>query len=396
MTWHRTHDSKLSLGVSNLITLSMRNRSKREAVFQMRDATPPLLVPRGNRRDGRCGPGEDWSIQYRVWPLHRGEYRLGPVTARFRGPLGLAFRQRKWELAEDVKVYPNLLAVRSYETLVRRGQLEEIGVKSARRFGTGTEFEQLRDYTSDDGFRAINWKATARTGHLISTDYRTERSQNVLLVLDAGRVMSTPIPLKMGFEFEAGRAPAALTRFDYAVNAALLLSFVAQQSGDRVGLLAFGEGISRYLPPKPGRTGFSQIVEGLHALEPQPVEPDYRLGLGYLTRRQGPRSLVILFTDIMESDASGMMTSALLQLARRHLCLTVTLRDPDLEGMAKTIPNNSTEVYRRAVATMVMADRQKALQTLRDRGVLTLDVGADAVSAEAVNRYLEVKARRLL
>src|SRR5579884_1822879 len=113
LTWSRTHDAKLSLGVANVINLSMRNESGRRVIFDMRDATPPLLVPAGNRRHSSCEPLDRWRHHYRVWPVHRGEYELGPLTVRYRGPLGLASRQRSWNRPDQATVYPNLLAVRS-------------------------------------------------------------------------------------------------------------------------------------------------------------------------------------------------------------------------------------------------------------------------------------------
>ena len=235
LDWQRVHDAKLSLGVDNMISLTVTNTSRWNAILRVRDVTAPLLIPSGNRADGQCAPRGQWNFQYRVLPVHRGEYMLGPIAARCRGPLGLGWRERRWSLIERVKVYPNLLAVQSYESLARRGRLEEIGLKVARRFGGGTEFEQLRDYTPDDEYRRINWKATARRHRIVSVDYRTERSQNVFLLLDSGRLMSTPIPIELPGRSAAKRVSSpALTRFDYAVNASLLIAFVAQQAGDRL------------------------------------------------------------------------------------------------------------------------------------------------------------------
>jgi uncharacterized protein (DUF58 family) len=397
LQWTRTHDQKLSLGVDNVISLTLANMSQRNAVIRVRDVTPRLLIPNGNEAFGRCPPRGTWSFNYRLLPIHRGEYRIGPVAARLRGPLGLAWRQRIWPLGEGVKVYPNLLAVRSYESLARRGLLQEIGLKTVRRYGGGTEFEQLRDYTPDDEFRRINWNATARRHRVISVDYRTERSQNVFLLLDSGRMMSTPIPLNPPLASRGHTTtPPAMTRFDHAVNAGLLLAFVAQQAGDRVGLLSFSDRIVRYLPPRPGRRGFLHVTEALHDLEAARIEPDFGLGLRYLAARHAQRSLVILFTDLMQPESAAELIPPLQFLARRHVVLAVTLRDPDLERLAKLDPNDTTSIYQRAVAQSVLDDRAGVLRELRERGALTLDVAADKISAAAVNKYLEIKARHLL
>jgi uncharacterized protein (DUF58 family) len=394
LQWRREHDAKLYLGAWNRILLHLENRSGRPATFRLRDVTPPVFRVDGSEASGSCRPGSSTTIDYRVMPMHRGAYRLGPLAVRLLGPLGLSWRQRRWPAAEPVKVYPNLLAIRSYESLARRGHLQEIGVRNARRFGGGTEFDQLRDYGPDDDYRRINWKATARTGRVISTVYRTERAQNVVLVLDAGRLMTTPVRPE-GVIAGAGPRPA-LTRFDHAVNAALLLSFVAQQTGDRTGLLCFGDQIIRYLPPRPGRRSFLSITHAIHDIEPELNEPDYGMALRYLAARNTQRSLVVLFTDVTEPEAASPLIQGVQYLARRHLCLVVTMRDPDLERLATVPPTETKHVYERAVARTVLDNRERTLRLLRDRGVLSLDAIADKISAEAVNRYLEIKARHLL
>lgn len=415
LAWRRDHDSKLYLGAWNTIKLSLVNRSVRPARFRVRDATPALFRTEGNVVRGVCKPRDRDVVEYRVMPIHRGDYRFGPLTARLLGPLGLVWRQRAWPLAGDVKVYPNLLAIRSYESLARRGQLQEMGLRTVRRFGGGTEFDQLRDYTRDDEYRRINWKATARAGHLVSADFRTERAQNVFLVLDAGRLMTAPVPIDStapgnsaephgraeALHYRPGVAhgavnPPALTRFDHAVNAAVLLAFVAQQTGDRIGLVCFGEQIIRYLAPRPGRRSFLTVTHAIHDVQPEPVEPDYGFALRYLAARQRQRSLVVLFTDVTEAEAALTLIHPVHYLARRHLCLVVTLRDPELERMYNLIPTESKSLYERAVAGTVLEERSRILQLLRQRGVLTLDVVADKLSAGVLNRYLEIKGRSLL
>lgn len=395
LTWDRQHEEKLYLGAWNPVSVTLTNRSHRPAHFRLRDVIPSRMIPDGNRREDFCGQAQSYRMEYRVLPLHRGDYLFGPLVARLRGPLGLAWRQRTWALPGPVTVYPNLLPIRSYESLARRGQLQEIGIRNARRYGGGTEFEQLRQYSPDDEYRRISWKATARMGRLISVDYRTERAQNVLLVLDAGRLMTTPVRLKGIEQEQPTRTPPALTRFDHSLNAALLLSFVAQQTGDRVGVMCFSDRIVRYLPPRGGRRTFLNITHALHDVEPDPIESDYRLGLHYLAARNHQRSLVVLFTDVVESDASTLIRPAQ-YLSGRHVFLVVAMRDPDLDDLATRPPEDSRSVYERAIAQSLVGEREQTLRRLSDGGVLTLDQPADKISTAVVNRYLEIKARHVL
>lgn len=391
LQWSREHDPKLSLGAWNVVTLRVRNRSSRPVHLRARDVVPTWILPQGNTGEGMCPAGGAWELRYRVFPLHRGDYVLGPVAARCLGPLGLASRQRTVRLEDEVKVYPNLLALRSYEALVRRDRLQAIGLRNSRRWGDGTEFERLRDYTPDDEYRRVNWKATAKRGAPIVVDYQVERSQNVILALDTGRLMSTRLPLTL--RHDAPEGVPALTRLDHAVNTSLLLAYVTQEYGDRTGLLAFSDSVSRYLHPRAGRQQFLAVTEALYNLESSVTETDYGDTLDYLAFRNPRRSLIVIFTDIADRDSAAVLVQHVTHLARRHLPLVVTLQDPAIRALAQAPPTDSDAVYARAVARKLLDDRETVLLELQQRGVLTLDVSAEKVSSSVINRYLEVKAR---
>jgi len=403
LTWSRQHQPKLSLGAWNEVLLELCNHAGRSVTFQVRDAVPSLLQARQEAGEGSCQAGATWRLTYRVFPIQRGEYGFGPLTVRYLGPLRLAWRQRTLHFDDQVSVYPNVSAIRRYEGLVRRGLQQEIGLRSSRRWGAGTEFDRLREYAPDDEYRRINWKATARRHSPVVVDYRTEQSQNVIVALDAGRLMSTRLPLvsDLSSEEQHGSRPElvearALSRLDYSVNAALLLAYVSQKYGDRVGLLAFTDRVIRFLPPRSGKRQYLAILEALHDLKPEPVEADYAVALGYLASRASRRSLIVLFTDIVEADSARPLVSSVSLLARRHLPLTVTLRDPAIEHMASAPVVDSRSVYERGVAQALLSDREELLLRLRQRGALTLDVPADRLSLSLLNRYLQVKARSQL
>jgi uncharacterized protein (DUF58 family) len=401
LVWERRHDAKLSLGADNPVVLAMRNRSPRPARFRWRDAVPPLLVARGESGTGECAPGGEWTARYTLFPVHRGDYEFGPLSARYLGPLGLAWKQSSRRLPDAVKVYPNLLAVRRYEALVRSGHLEQMGLRRARRLGAGTEFDRLREYTPDDEYRRINWTATARRHSPVAVEYQTERSQNIMLLVDAGRLMSTQVPYEGELDAAAGendsdRGPQsvvpALTRLDHAVNSALLLAYVSQSQGDRVGLMAFSDRVLRFVKPGPGRRQFLTLTEVLYNVQPDGTEADYGDALAYLSAQRARRSLVVIFTDIAHAAAAESLVHHLAYLARRHLPLVVTMRDPAVERLAIQPITTSQSVYERAVARSLLDSREETLSKLRRQGALTLDVPADQLSASVINRYLEIKA----
>jgi uncharacterized protein (DUF58 family) len=266
--------------------------------------------------------------------------------------------------------------------MLRRNRLQEIGLRQARQFGEGTEFERLRDYLPDDDFRRIDWKATARRHRPITVEYQTERSQSVIAVLDTGRMMQSPV--------------AHIAKLDYVVNAVLLLAYVATGKGDKVGLMTFADEVTQFLTPRQGRGQFYRMLELLYGVEAQPVEPDYRRALSYLALKQRKRALVVIFTDLSGGLSMQSLVSQVSVLARRSLPLVVTISDPDVHAAARQRPQDSLAVYQRAAAAQLLDERQLTLDTLRRQGVLTLDVPANQLSIAVINRYLELKARTRL
>ncbi|HSB01032.1 MAG TPA: DUF58 domain-containing protein [Anaerolineales bacterium] len=378
----REHDTKLSLGAENPVRLSLRNRGWRGVSFTVRDEPPELFKIETRTAEGQVAARGTWEFTYHVRPLRRGDYRFGDLTLRWLGPLGLALRQAKLDAKEPVKVYPNLLDVRRYDLLLRRNRLQEMGLRTTRQFGEGTEFERLREYLPDDEYRRINWKATARRHFPVTTEYQTERSQQVIAVLDAGRMMQSPV--------------ADIAKLDYVVNAVLLLTYVATGKGDRVGMLSFADDVMHYLSPRQGRGQFYRMLELLYALEPQPVEPNYRKALAYLAVKQRRRALVVVFTDLTGGASLNSLVAQMSMLARSSLPLLVTISDPDVVDASQMKPNDSLGVYQRAAASQLLDERRVVLDSLRQRGVLTLDVPANQLSMSVINRYLELKGRMQL
>ena len=378
----REHDNKLSLGAENPVKISLRNRSWRGVDFTVRDEAPEQFKIEARTIEGHVEPRGEWESVYHVRPVRRGDYQFGDLSLRWLGPLGLVNRQAKVEAQEPVKVYPNLLDVRRYDLLLRRNRLQEMGLRTTRQFGEGTEFERLREYLPDDEYRRINWKATARRNFPVTTEYQTERSQQVIAVLDVGRMMQSPV--------------ADIAKLDYVVNAVLLLTYVATGKGDRVGMMSFADDVRHYLGPRQGRGQFYRMLELLYAVEPQPVEPNYRKALAYLAIKQRRRALVVLFTDLTGGASLNSLVAQMAMLARNSLPLVVTISDPDVVSLSQMKPNDSLGVYQRAAASQLLDERRVVLDSLRQRGVQTLDVPANQLSMSVINRYLELKGRMQL
>lgn len=393
----RDPPAQVGLGEAADVTLRVANRSPRPVRVRVTDDLPPGMVREGGKPDGpreaagwripaadvmecRVPAGGRRTVSYRVRGEERGSADLGDVHVRALGPLGLVWRQWRRRGADEVRVRPGLRQVQKYRLLALRHRLGEMGVHRAAMRGEGTSFESLREYVRGDDPRSIDWKATARRGEVIVREYEAERSQSVVLAVDAGRLMS---------ERAGGRE-----RLDHALSAALLLAEVATSQGDRVGALVFADRIQHFVPPARGQR--SRIADALADTETRIVEPDYPSAFEHLAGRLRRRSLVVVFTDVVDVETSSALLTHLAAAGRRHVPLAVALRNPELDALADAPADDEPEVYRRAAAEELIQARARALASMRQAGVLVADARPDDAAPEVVNRYLEVKRRGML
>lgn len=387
----RSHDTRLSVAAWNRVEVQVRLlHGLRGLRVWLRDQVPPSfaltgVLPPGAGADtsahvlsGMCEPGQPATFVYHVRPPRRGDYAFGDLYLRWQSVLGLVRRQARFAARAPVKVYPNLVDVRKYDLLLRRNRLWELGLRQTRVLGAGREFERLRDYQPDDEYRRINWKATARRGKPISAEFETERTQNVMALVDVGRTMRSPV--------------GDVSKLDYAINAVLLLAYVTAHKGDRIGMLTFADAVQQWLAPRSGTGQFQRMLEFLYRVEGQPVEPDYRTAFAYFATRQNKRSLVIVFTDLTGTLGMQSLVAHMARLRQRHLPLLVTLRDPTVQRLSEQPVVDSQSLYERTVAEQLLDERRLVLDRLRHQGVLTLDVPANELSVALINKYLEIKA----
>jgi uncharacterized protein (DUF58 family) len=377
----RVADPQLSIGVANRVILRVTNPFARPLRLELADSVPVSFDVDRRRSPLTVAPQGAGEIAYAARPHHRGTFSFGDIHLRLRGPLDLIERQGRVAATAPANVYPDLHEVRRYEVTLRRGLAYDAGQRRARIPGAGTVFERLREYLPDDDPRSISWTATARRGRPISVEYETERQQRILILLDAGRMMSSTL--------------AGLTKLDHAVNTALMLSYVATAKGDEVGLLGFADTVRSYAPARRGRKQFLRLTEELRRLEVTTTEPDYRAAFEFLRSRTARRALVVLFTDLVDDEASRALVAAVTRLAGNNLVLCCLLADPQLAEVASKVPSSTTELYERVVAEDVQEARARALAILRRRGVHTIDVPAERLTVATIQRYLELKSRFL-
>lgn len=389
----RIHDQRLSLGADNTITILLANRSQRSIQFVIRDEYPDSFQSSAVFLEGKLEPFGLYEGRYTLHPYQRGDYAFGDIHIRYTSFLQTFIRQARYPAQTPIKVYPNVLDIRKYDLLARRGLLHEFGLRPQRMLGTGTEFERLREYSLDDEYRRINWKATARRGKPIAAEYETERSQYVMSLIDSGRLMRAPVPAGISADQNAARS---LAKLDYAINSALLLSYVALLKGDYAGMLTFADDVRSYLAPKRGKLQFQRMLEALYHVQFEMVEANHARALSYLGTRQRRRSLVVVYTDLVTLDAARPMIAQLASLARRHIPLCVLIADPHITQLQHRAVQHSQAIYERAVAEMLLDERKAMCDMLNRHGVLTLDVPAHQLSVSVINTYLELKGRGAL
>lgn len=311
----------------------------------------------------------------------RGRFSVSELVLKWRSRLGLFEIIGRWPLALQIAVLPDIRPVLTGTIQTNMLPLME-GQKDMRLVGEGSEFHQLRDFVPGMDPRAIDWKRSARARSLVARETRVERNHQIVLCLDAGRLMAE----------EVGGVP----KLDRAVNAALALAWAGGLGGDLVGLYSYDSQPRLYIPPMPGRAAFSRLKAASADLAPATVESNPTLALTHLAGRLARRSLIVVFSDFVDSTTAELLVENLGLLARRHLILHVALRDPALEAIAHPDPITLDSVALAVSASQIARERQLVLDRLARLGVLCLDTEPEKLSAALVSRYIEIKARELI
>jgi uncharacterized protein (DUF58 family) len=345
---------------------------------EVRERLPDPLDDGAPVRRLRIPPGDGVLEARIINPRHRGRADGGTVTVRLLGPLGLVWRQRARPGAWSSVVYPPLAGA-STRALPASARRREAGRRAIRSAGEGRLFERLREWVPGDDTRIIDWKATARRGKPIARQYEDERRQQVLIVVDAGRLLTAEV--------------GGVARLESAIEAAVHLAHAAAEQDDDIGVMIFADEVQQYVAPARGRRALRDVVTALATAEGRLAESNYPAAFRYLAVRSRKRALTVLFTDVIDSTASEALVAQAATLRPRHLPLAVTLRDPALEAAASARPENATRAFERAAAEELLRAREDALAGMRAHGVQVLDVPPAAASRAVVEQYRLLKRR---
>jgi uncharacterized protein (DUF58 family) len=311
----------------------------------------------------------------------RGTAMLDCVWIRWTGPLGLIWKQRQLAVRQAILITPDIRALgdKSVQMLNREAMF---GIKAQLQAGEGAEFEALADYRQGMDRRAIDWKTSARHTSLVAKEYRTERNNNIVLALDAGRAMCEPL--------------AGVPRIDRAVSAALLTAHIALKDGDRVGLYAFDSRPRASSQPISGARAFATLQRVAAGIDYSANETNYTLGIATLASGLNRRSLIVIFTEFADTISAELMLGAIGALLKRHLVLFVVLRDEELEGFTAVEPEGPDDISRAVTAASLLRERRLVITRLRHLGVHVVEAPAAGAGPALVNAYLDIKRRAFL
>jgi len=379
----REFAGRFHIGAETEVRVHVRNHSPRALRLKVKDEYPPeLLLASEREAEMRVPAQESRAMVYQLRPPRRGRFVFGRVAVRHLSRLGLVWRETRAGAEAAVKVYPNLRRAREAELKALGARSLVAAQRRAAWRGEGRDFESLRDYVPGDELRHISWSATARRGKLTTRQYQIERDQTIVIALDAGRLMTARIEQE--------------SKFDSAIHAALALMSAARRAGDQAGVAVFGRRVRGFVPPSKGREQTDAVLEALHAVEPELIEPSYTRAFEFIAANCKRRSLVVVLTDLVDEEGSRELLASLRILRPRHLPLVVTIADRDLRASVRDAPANAQDLFSQSVAEEIMHQREAALRHVEAQGGLALDVTAAALVPQLLETYIRVKERGLL
>jgi uncharacterized protein (DUF58 family) len=374
----REFEGRFAIGAETAVRVAVRNASSRWMNLKIKDEYPSEMRLLGVREANfDVEPMTETALEYTLVPPRRGRYGFGRVAVRYLSRLKLVWCEAQAGESESVKVYPNLRRAREVELKTLGARSLAAAHRRVSRRGEGREFESLREYVPGDELRHISWAATARRGRLTTRQYQIERDQTILVALDAGRLMTARV------EGE--------TKFDAGIHAALALLSAASRGGDNAGVMVFGRRVGAYVPPSRGREHTETILESLHAVEPELIEPSYTHAFEFIAANTKRRALVVVLTDLVDEEGSRELLESLKILRPRHLPLVVTIGDRDLQEVVRDVPATINDLFTQSVAEEIIYQREAALRLVEKEGGLALDVTAAALAPALLETYIRVK-----
>ncbi len=378
----RKTPEKLSNGDENIISISLANSYGFAATATVIDEIPFQFQVRNSYYRFTMQPSTSISIVYKLRPLKRGEYSFGAVNVFVSSIIGFAERRFRYSQDAVVPVYPSYQQLRRYELMAISNRLTEAGMKKIRKIGHSLEFDTIRQYVAGDDYRTINWKATSRNGSLMVNHYTDEKSQQVYNIIDKGRTM------KMPFE--------GMTLLDYAINSALVLTNVSLLKQDKAGLITFSHKQGAIIPAERRSGQMHRIQEALFAEKTSYVESNFELVYSMLKKTAPQRSLVLLYTNFETIDGMQRSLPLLRGIAKNHLLVVIFFENTELRYILEKKAGNIEDVYIKTIAEKFAYEKRQIVKELQRFGIQSVLTKPQSLTVNTVNKYLEIKSKRMI
>ena len=340
--------------------------------LQIRDFMPSILVRAGERKQ----------IHYQIFPKTRGAYKYGLINVLIKTKLGLIIRKYKQGNPTTVKVYPSFIKIHQFELKAISQNQRLSGEKRIRRIGDSNEFDSIKPYVIGDDPRRLNWKATARKNSLQINHFIDEKSQDIYSFIDKSRSMKMPFN--------------QMTLLDYAINACLVLSYVAINRSDQSGLLSFEDKPQSFLKASRSPNQIHKIIECLYKEETSFKEVDFTSLYTYVGKKITNRSLIILFTNFETVQSLSRQLDYLKLLNRKHLLLVVIFQNSEVQQFLGQKAASMRSIYEHSIASDMMIEKKLISDTLKFAGILNINTSPEKLNIDVVNKYIEIKKRQLV
>ncbi|MEQ9264899.1 MAG: DUF58 domain-containing protein [Balneolaceae bacterium] len=378
----RNTPQRLSNGDENTIRISCSSSYPFKSDCTIIDEIPHQFQIRNFSIDASFGKMEERTFTYSLRPTNRGIFQFGNINVFAKTKIGLFKRRFIFEQEIGLPVYPSFIQMRKFEMYAISNRLTDIGIKKIRRIGHTMEFDQIKEYVRGDDIRSINWKATARSNQLMVNQYQDERSQQVVSVIDMGRVMKLPFD--------------GLNLLEYAINTSLVISNIALLKEDKAGLITFSNNNSVVVRPQKKRTHIRAIQESLYNLDTNFMESDYERLIINLKAHLNQRSLVFLYTNFETLSSMERQLPYLKRIARDHLLVTIFFENTELSSLLEKDSKNVGDIYVKTVAEKFNFEKKQIVKSLNQYGIQTILTPPKELSINAINKYLEMKARGMI
>ncbi len=378
----RDTPDRLSNGDANPLSIYLENRYQFPIALQIIDEIPFQFQKRDLFFKTSLQPSETQIIRYELRPTKRGEYSFGAVNIFAKSPIRLLKRRYQFSQDKMVAVYPSFLQMRQFELMAISNRLTELGIKKIRKIGQSQEFEQIRQYVQGDDVRTLNWKATARRNELMVNSYQDEKSQAIYSIIDKGRVM------KMPFE--------ELSLLDYAINATLVLSNIALYKQDKAGVMTFSDKMGQILLADKRAGQLPLILELLYKQKTRYLETDYEALYVNIKKNIRQRSLLLLFTNFETLTSMRRQLPFFRRIAKEHLLIVVFFENTELRALLDKPAETTEEIYLKTIAEKYFYEKQQIVRELSQYGIQAMLTPPQKLTANTVNKYLEMKARGMI